>query len=106
MVVSGPCVECGKEVYVEDYEMEDGVFIHYSCSEKEKKVFYVVYEAWKNGKSIGKGSCEATRSNDITSIDNIKGMEKEIHQDLNFDQEISILILSWTFLRMEVISNA
>lgn len=66
-------------------------------------VYYVFYEAWKDGEGYGKGNCEIGPINQIASIDDIANVENSIKQSIpDFVQnDVDVLILSYQLLRVE-----
>jgi hypothetical protein len=64
-----------------------------------KTVYFVVYEAWEKGKSIGKGECEYFAPKPFTEISDIHQACKDIKVDLPFKETVQIQILNYIYLR-------
>jgi hypothetical protein len=66
-----------------------------------KVVYYVVYEAWYKGKSMGRGSCEATRERNIESIEDINEIEEAIKEDKDSLKDYNLQVINFIALRVE-----
>lgn len=64
-------------------------------------VYYVVYEAWKNGVSVGKGDCEYYADKRFTQVSEIHKACEEIKSNYPFEADVNIQILNYIFLRQE-----
>lgn len=60
-----------------------------------------MYEAWRDGKSIGKGDCEYYATKRFSQIVDIHKACEEIKKDYPFDANVQIQILNYIVLRQE-----
>lgn len=60
--------------------------------------YYVVYEVWQNGSTVGKGTCEVLLKKRITERKDVEEIENLILRDKNIPEGMNAVIVNWIYM--------
>ena len=60
--------------------------------------YYVVYEVWQDGITVGKGTCEVLLKKRITDKKEVEEIENLILRDKNMPEGLNAVVVNWIYM--------
>ena len=60
--------------------------------------YYVVYEIWQDGSTVGKGTCEVALKKRITEKKEVEEIENLVLRDKNLPEGLNAVVVNWIYM--------